>query len=159
MSTNRIHRAYSTSQKQGTNGRGACLQCSGDITDKMRSTFCGKPCAEAFYIKSRPDHARLRVFERDKGVCDKCHKDVFEGTGRRPRSRGTGDLWQADHINPVVEGGGECGLDNLRTLCTACHKEETAALRKRLAEARRPEAKQLALNIASLPVEDADEAE
>jgi 5-methylcytosine-specific restriction endonuclease McrA len=48
-----------------------------------------------------------------------------------------GSLWQADHIVPVAEGGGECGLDNLRTLCTPCHKAAIAALRKRLAEERR----------------------
>jgi 5-methylcytosine-specific restriction endonuclease McrA len=136
MSTSRIHRAYSTTQKRGTNGRGACLVCEGDITDKQRGTFCSKGCSEAFYVKSRPDHARLRVFERDHGICAKCHKDVFNGTGRKPRARGTGDLWQADHIVPVVEGGGECTLDNLRTLCTPCHGEETAALRKRLAAKR-----------------------
>ena len=133
MSTSRIHRAYSTTQKRGTNGRGACLVCEGDITGKQRSTFCSKGCSEAFYVKSRPDHARLRVFERDHGICAKCHKDVFNGTGRKPRARGTGDLWQADHIVPVVEGGGECTLENFRTLCTVCHLEETAALRKRLA--------------------------
>jgi 5-methylcytosine-specific restriction enzyme A len=46
-------------------------------------------------------------------------------------------LWQADHILPVVEGGGECGLDNYRTLCVGCHKRETAALAKRRAEARK----------------------
>jgi len=40
-------------------------------------------------------------------------------------------LWQADHIVPVVEGGGGCGLDNLRTLCTRCHKTATAGLAKR----------------------------
>ena len=137
MSTNRTHRAYSTAQKMGTNGRKACLQCDGDIVDKQRSTFCKKDCSEAFYIKSRPDHARLRVFERDNGICAKCGKDVFEGTGRKPRSRGTGDLWQADHIVPVIEGGGECTLDNLRTLCTSCHNAETAALRKRLAGSRK----------------------
>ena len=137
MSTNRVHRAYSTKQGVGTNGRAACLQCHGDITDPRRSTFCTEDCADAFYVKSRPDYARLRVFERDKGICGKCKKDVFEGTGRRPRSRGTGDLWQADHITPVVEGGGECTLENLRTLCTACHREETAALARRRAEARK----------------------
>lgn len=32
-----------------------------------------------------------------------------------------GDFWNADHINPVVEGGGGCDLDNLRTLCVPCH--------------------------------------
>eukprot|EP00976_Prorocentrum_cordatum_P075602 1181956-Prorocentrum_minimum.AAC.10 len=27
-----------------------------------------------------------------------------------------GDFWQADHIVPVAEGGGECDLNNYRTL-------------------------------------------
>lgn len=43
-------------------------------------------------------------------------------------------LWEVDHIVPVVEGGGECGLDNLQTLCLACHKAKTAAMRKRVAD-------------------------
>jgi len=30
-------------------------------------------------------------------------------------------LWEADHIVPVVEGGGSCSLDGLRTLCVRCH--------------------------------------
>lgn len=45
-------------------------------------------------------------------------------------------LWDADHIVPVAEGGGACGLENLRTLCLRCHKEQTTALAGRLA--RRP---------------------
>jgi hypothetical protein len=43
-----------------------------------------------------------------------------------------GDFWQADHIHAVSEGGGACGLDNLRTLCTPCHLIETEKLRGRL---------------------------
>lgn len=46
-------------------------------------------------------------------------------------------LWEMDHTIPVVEGGGSCGLENLRTLCWACHRKETAALAARRAEARR----------------------
>ena len=42
------------------------------------------------------------------------------------------DFWQVDHITPVAEGGGSCGLDNLRTLCTPCHKIETDRLHQRL---------------------------
>jgi 5-methylcytosine-specific restriction endonuclease McrA len=41
-------------------------------------------------------------------------------------------LWAADHILPVVEGGGLCGLDGVRTLCWACHRQATRDLRARL---------------------------
>jgi 5-methylcytosine-specific restriction enzyme A len=41
-------------------------------------------------------------------------------------------LWDADHIVPVVEGGGQCDLSNMRTLCLLCHRTTTAALRERL---------------------------
>ena len=64
---------------------------------------------------------------------------------RRPALRrlgfdvSTSGHWQADHIIPVAEGGGECGLENYRTLCTPCHKRETRALARRLAEQRRLE--------------------
>ena len=43
-----------------------------------------------------------------------------------------GDFWQADHIVAVAEGGGGCGLENLRTLCTPCHQNETEKLKYRL---------------------------
>ena len=50
-------------------------------------------------------------------------------SGSRAASRKT--LWDADHILPVVEGGGECDLENIRTLCLKCHRAATAELRKR----------------------------
>jgi 5-methylcytosine-specific restriction endonuclease McrA len=40
-------------------------------------------------------------------------------------------LWDADHIVPVSEGGGECDLSNMRTLCLKCHRAHTAELRER----------------------------
>jgi 5-methylcytosine-specific restriction protein A len=42
-------------------------------------------------------------------------------------------FWEMDHTVPVVEGGGECGLDNLRTLCWSCHARATRQLRGRRA--------------------------
>lgn len=47
-------------------------------------------------------------------------------------------LWEMDHIRPVSEGGGSCGLENLRTLCLWCHWGETRKLRKRLAKPKYP---------------------
>ena len=48
-------------------------------------------------------------------------------------SEETRSLWDADHIVPVVEGGGGCGLGNYRTLCVVCHRGETALLASRRA--------------------------
>jgi 5-methylcytosine-specific restriction enzyme A len=48
-------------------------------------------------------------------------------------------LWDADHIVPVVEGGGACGLDNYQTLCVPCHKAATKALAARRARSRNPQ--------------------
>lgn len=35
-------------------------------------------------------------------------------------------LWAADHVVPVAEGGGQCDLDNIQTLCVPCHKGKSA---------------------------------
>jgi 5-methylcytosine-specific restriction enzyme A len=45
-------------------------------------------------------------------------------------------LWDADHILPVTEGGGECDLENIRTLCLRCHRLVTAQLRERIRRAK-----------------------
>lgn len=129
--------------------KGFCRWCGGPVV-KPRRTFCsgsaaefvrrlerGKPrrilaivdgtgtgCAHEFLIRSRPGYARKCVEVRDQGVCAIC--------GAKAHSFG----WHMDHILPVVEGGGLAGLENLRTLCTACHKTETAKLAGRRARAR-----------------------
>ena len=55
------------------------------------------------------------------------------GLGNSGHRLTTNGVWDADHIVPVVEGGGSCGLDNYRTLCVPCHKGVTRDLRTRLA--------------------------
>jgi hypothetical protein len=42
-------------------------------------------------------------------------------------------LWDNHHSLAVIEGGGECSLEMMLTLCLWCHKKETSALKKRLA--------------------------
>lgn len=97
-------------------------------------------------IRTQPDFAAERVHARDKGVCVLCQRDCdallrkLRAAKRALRSRRMQELglpeylltrrryWEVDHILPVVEGGGSCGLSNLRTLCWACHKEATHAL-------------------------------
>ena len=45
--------------------------------------------------------------------------------GRLLRDPKEGDFWEADHILPVEEGGGESDLSNLQTLCVPCHADKT----------------------------------
>ena len=53
-----------------------------------------------------------------------------------------GDFWEADHIVPVAEGGGEASLNNFQTLCVPCHARKTkqqadaAAKKKRAVHAK-----------------------
>jgi len=57
--------------------------------------------------------------------------------------------YELDHVVPVSEGGGCCGLDGFRLLCLRpCHAEETGKLRRRL-NARKREAVQPVLFEAS----------
>lgn len=52
-------------------------------------------------------------------------------------------LWEANHIVPVVHGGGgSCGMENLETLCRACHHRETAHLAYVRAKDKRVQRKQ-----------------
>ena len=49
------------------------------------------------------------------------------GLGRRKRSC---SLWQVDHRVAFSDGGADCGLGNLRTLCLACHLVQTRELHR-----------------------------
>ena len=134
--------------------------------ERFGHPFCAEACARRFRVLSAPGAAREALRRLERGVCRLCGLDceallrrllaepsvpervarlealgLFGSDARawavaaRPRA---GDLWQADHVVPVAEGGGECDLDNYRTLCERCHRGETAALRAR-ARARRGE--------------------
>jgi 5-methylcytosine-specific restriction endonuclease McrA len=99
-------------------------------------------------LRTDPGYLRERVLARDAGVCAACGVDTvalrrdmrrmdfaarrrfLKEWGLSERSRKS--LWDADHVVPVAEGGGQCDLSNMRTLCLKCHREATAALRLRL---------------------------
>jgi hypothetical protein len=89
---------------------------------------------------------RSKVSKRDCGVCSLCGLD----TKTVPLGKawlGANHKWEADHIVPVSEGGGLCGLEGYRTLCKGagtnnCHGTETGKLRKRLNEQKRIQAVQ-----------------
>lgn len=75
--------------------------------------------------------AALRALKRSRGAK---REELMLHWGFKTRMRKS--LWDADHIVPVVEGGGECDLANIRTLCVRCHRTVTAALRERIRKAK-----------------------
>jgi 5-methylcytosine-specific restriction enzyme A len=131
---------------KGPNGRHLCRWCNLEVP-KGRMTFCSDFCVEEWRLRTDPGYLRERVLERDKAVCAGCgldcqaawhHLKRLKGAARLKahrewglNSRSRKSLWDADHITPVIEGGGECDLANLRTLCLKCHRQATAELRKR----------------------------
>lgn len=134
--------------------KGICAECRLDCCALQKSVRHAKEVLRAY----QPD-THARKFRKDGNwnkpfLCDKyerCltiwqrwkHKRLQAARNRLERFRAQGwclerkTFWDADHEIPVVEGGGGCGLENYRTLCTCCHKAATRALAKRRAERRR----------------------
>lgn len=134
---------------KGPNGLPLCRWCDLEILARRRRTFCSDYCVHQWRLRTDPGYLRDQVFARDHGCCALCHIDTVAAYSALKRARGAAraaglrlyglktiatrrSLWDADHIVPVAEGGGQCDLDNLRTLCLLCHREATAQLRKRL---------------------------
>ena len=131
-------------QKRNAEGEWLCKVCEGQLSGR-RTSYCSDECA----FRNDPGWIRRKVFKRDKGICAECGLDTE--SVERPRKEAWSFLshhrWEADHIVPVSEGGGLCGLDGYRTLCKGagtnnCHGKATGELRKRLNARKRIETAQ-----------------
>lgn len=99
--------------------KGVCALCGVDtiaqaaeLKERFRVDWRGRPASDvskAFYKRLRELHVPV-------------------GRWQSGRERG---CWDMDHTTPVVEGGGSCGLENLRTLCMRCHWQQTSLLKRR----------------------------
>lgn len=52
-----------------------CTWCN-RIVPKYRRSWCGDECAAEWFIRTRPESARIAVEHRDKGVCATCKVDT-----------------------------------------------------------------------------------
>jgi 5-methylcytosine-specific restriction endonuclease McrA len=132
-----------------------CRWC-GKAVPAGRREWCSEECIDDYKVRSGSSvWVREVVFRRDRGICALCQTDTpklrerlqtllkrARRIGRHASSEGRlrrwaagrgfdrcrSSWWDADHILPVVRGGGACGLENYRTLCQPCHKRETARL-------------------------------
>lgn len=137
---------------RGAHGRALCRWCQLEVP-AGRFSFCSDWCVNEWRLRTDPGYLREQLFVRDRGICAACGIDTQAAYFELRRSRGAKkqrlleqwglarlhrkSLWDADHILAVVEGGGECDLANIRTLCLRCHQQATSALRERLVKARK----------------------
>jgi 5-methylcytosine-specific restriction endonuclease McrA len=124
-------------------GAPICRRCRGPVAAPRR-TFCSDVCVHEWKVRSDPGYVRDLVWKRDGGICRLCGVNLrsaerkwsrsrphqLDRPGRR-RWRAERPRWEADHILPVADGGGECGLDNYRLLCRTCHVNVTQEWRRR----------------------------
>ncbi|KAK3751990.1 hypothetical protein QZH41_010969 [Actinostola sp. cb2023] len=132
----------------------------GSLGNNWDSRFCSFDCKENHQIRNSGTAVRRTLFDTEQGICQLCHFDAhacynsvkaLQKKDRRaflekstyadlhtrflnrmildPKE---GMFWEADHIVAVAEGGGQCGMENLRTLCVPCHKKVTKDLLVRL---------------------------
>lgn len=117
--------------------------------------FCNLSCYEEYRFRTSNRFLRQELFQIERGICANCRLDCHKlvehlralSTAKRLKyiekvapklaSRkklldklvqdpSEGNAWHADHIVPVYQGGGECRLENMRTLCVVCHADVTA---------------------------------
>lgn len=133
--------------------KGFCRWC-GNKCEGRRTRWCSDDCVESFDMLFNWNRIRSEVLNRDNHTCQLCgskadnirkstilenekHFKYFSSKSGRSfeywLGRSVHRSWlEVDHIVPVVEGGGCCGLDNLRTVCFICHRKETNKLKKRI---------------------------
>jgi 5-methylcytosine-specific restriction endonuclease McrA len=133
--------------EKGESGRPLCRWCGIEVPSR-RFTFCSDWCVHEWRLRTDAGYLRDQVFLRDRGICAICRVDSGAAYVELKRSRGAHrqkllahwglkrlnrrTLWDADHVLPVAEGGGQCDLENIRTLCLLCHRRQTLTLQNRL---------------------------
>ncbi|KAJ6810855.1 DNA annealing helicase and endonuclease ZRANB3 [Iris pallida] len=136
-----------------------CKGMLGKEPEYFEDLFCNLSCFQEYRIRTSRGALRQELFQIEHGVCTHCkldchklvkcvrplsvarrkeyiqkfapklaeRKKLFDKLVHEPIE---GNAWHADHIIPVFKGGGECRLENMRTLCVACHAETTMIQQK-----------------------------
>ncbi|RDY04796.1 DNA annealing helicase and endonuclease ZRANB3, partial [Mucuna pruriens] len=133
-----------------------CLGNNSKTPEFFEDLFCNLVCYEEYRMRTSSRFLREELFKIEHGVCTNCQLDCHKLVEHiRPLSLARrreyiekvapnvakrknmleklvnepteGNAWHGDHIVPVYQGGGECKLENMRTLCVACHYDVTAA--------------------------------
>lgn len=129
---NRHRRAPLTPVVRDPEGRLRCRTCY-EVIPKGRHAFCSDSCATDFRIRRRPEVAHAEFRKRYGDRCAGCgahESEAFKLWQQCVDLLKDGPVahlllpwapFELDHIRPVADGGGACGLENYRLLCHKCH--------------------------------------
>jgi hypothetical protein len=125
---------------------GACAWCGTELPPRRRS-WCSDRCGDAFWANHWFSVARSTAKRRDRYRCTQCgarapkrpvkthytaHAKYLAAMRAWRKEKRTSRL-EVNHKVPCIGKHAELScahhLDNLETLCPACHKQHTAALR------------------------------
>ncbi|KAL5544566.1 hypothetical protein UlMin_008350 [Ulmus minor] len=133
-----------------------CKSSNSRTPEFFEDLFCNLECYEEYRLRTSNRFLRQELFQLENGICANCRLDCHQLVEcirplSLPKRREyvekvapsiamrkklldklvndptEGNSWHADHIIPVYRGGGECRLENMRTLCVACHYDVTKA--------------------------------
>ncbi len=133
--------------------RGVCAVCGLDTLKEIERLWGKRPVGS--YIKPVSEPRNMRDRARLEQTCGNHFRKGAEKQpwgrwaeefksilGVYPWARRHLRFWDADHIKPVAEDGGTCGLANYQTLCIPCHRIKTTEQAKRRAAAKRGDTQQ-----------------
>jgi hypothetical protein len=146
-SPNRRRRAPITPIEKDQDGRSLCRNCH-EVIPKGRRAYCSEPCHFEYMIKHSPEFAAAMFREKYGARCAGCGVDeeMVKATwfqiNALLESVGSPILlpfkpFPLDHIRPVIDGGGSCGMENYRLLCPKCHTGITSTFNRDRAARRR----------------------
>lgn len=121
--------------------KGVCASCGLDTTafrEELKQTYYAAMRERSLKPDWRGEYyIHTSILEKTPACMALLEKHGFTLKDVSFSGHGMQDFWQADHTTPVVEGGGGVHWNELRTLCSACHRRETKALAGRRAAARK----------------------
>ena len=122
-----------------------CRWCGGEVPKRPLSPFAARPCVHEWKLRTDAGYLRAAgIRARSRRMCamrevtpEALRKDQAQTRLRRAPAirkrvgRAGKNLWDADHIVPVVEGGGECDsvqhADALPEVSPGSHRRLVAA--------------------------------
>uniref|UniRef100_A0A0D9X150 Helicase ATP-binding domain-containing protein n=1 Tax=Leersia perrieri TaxID=77586 RepID=A0A0D9X150_9ORYZ len=120
--------------------------CNGELAkspEYFEDLFCGLTCFELYRSRTSSRFMRQELFQLEHGICKKCKLDCSELVKHiKPLCKEKREEYirnvapniasRSKLLDKLVNepSEGECALENLRTLCVACHYEVTSAQQK-----------------------------